>query len=726
MEIFFGQFVTSFLDFSQGRSSASEYMDDVSRLSLYFVYLFIAKAVCVFIHSFCISISGIRTTKALRVHFLQSLLRQEIAYFDSRDAGSPAVKVTTTANLINQGISEKLSLTVQSVSTFVAAFVVAFATQWKLTLITLAIVPTIVLVTVVTVAIDAKNESKLLSIYSKAGLLAEEAFSSIANVHAFWLHPTMSKRYDALLGDAENTGMKKRLNIGIMYSTEFFVIYCGYALAFWQGIRMYYSGEVDQPGKVVTVIFAVVAATTTLTQIAPQLLVVSKAISASTELFETIDRVSAIDALSKHGDKPTHCVGDIQLRDVHFAYPARPDNLVLQGLHLDVPAGKTTALVGESGSGKSTIIGLLERWYDQASGSITMDGTELSRLNLKWLRTSVRLIQQEPVLFSGTVFDNVAYGLVGTEHEDATYEKKMDLVQQACVDAYAHDFILGLPDQYDTAVGERARMLSGGQKQRIAIARSIISNPSVLLMDEATSALDPKAERIVQDALDNVAANRTTIIIAHKLSTIQSADSIAVMRKGAVVEQGTHQELLARKGAYYRLVQAQDLQSNDKTDSNESSDDSEDEKVERQLSVQRTKSTVGEPELDLELGDDTNKGANRSLLRSLAILLREQRALWPWFFIIGFVCILAGGTYPAQAVIFARIFTVFESRDSETLSDGNFWALMFFVVALAQLCIYFVMGWVAVIISQKLTRCYRLRLFESALYQTMVSLRDVR
>ncbi|USW57061.1 Putative Type 1 protein exporter [Septoria linicola] len=719
MEVLFGQFVTSFLDFSQGRSTAAEYMNDVERLSLYFVYLFIGKAVCVYIHSLCISLSAIRTTKALRVHFLQSLLRQEIAYFDSKDAGSPAIKVTTTANLVNQGISEKLSLTVQSISTFVASFIVAFISQWKLTLITLAIVPTIIIITTITVAIDAKNEQLLLSIYNKAGLLAEEVFSSIANVHSFWLFPTMSKRYDALLVEGEKTGMKKRLNIGIMYSTEFFVIYCGYALAFWQGIRMYYSGEVDQPGKVVTVIFAVVAATTTLTQIAPQLLVLSKAISASTELFETIDRVSAIDSLSEQGERPDRCAGDIQLRNVDFAYPARPDNPVLQGLSLDVPAGKTTALVGESGSGKSTIVGLLEKWYEPASGSIAMNGVELGRLNVKWLRSAVRLIQQEPVLFSGTVFENVAYGLVGTPYENSSYEEKMKLVQQACTDAFAHDFILGLPDQYDTAVGERARMLSGGQKQRIAIARSIISNPTVLLMDEATSALDPKAERIVQEALDNVSSNRTTIIIAHKLSTIQNAESIAVMRKGSVTEQGTHQELLARNGAYARLVQAQDLKQAPNYDLDDAGDESENEKVVRQLSMQRTKSTVGVPEQELELGVGGSQEINHSLLKSLWILFGEQRDLWPWFTLVAIGCVLGGGTYPAQAVIFARTFAVFETRRPNTLSDGDFWALMFFIVALAQLVVYFVIGWCSVIISQTLTRRYRLRLFNSALYQGM-------
>ncbi|EME83753.1 ABC transporter, ABC-B family, MDR type [Pseudocercospora fijiensis CIRAD86] len=683
MELLFGNFVTTFNRFVRNEISSDKYMNEVSRLSLYLVYLFIAKLVLSYVHTLCISISAIRTTKALRVDFMKSLLRQEVAYFDSPEAGSPAVKVTTTSNLINQGISEKLTLTIQSVSTFVAVFVVAFISQWKLTLITLAIVPTILIITGVTVAIDAKNENRLLDIYSQAGLMAEEVFSSITNVHSFWLHPTMSTRYDALLEDAERVGMKKKPNIGVMYSTEFFCVYSGYALAFWKGIRMYQSGEIEQAGKVVTVIFAVVLAASTLTQIAPQLLTLSKAISACGDLFKTIDRQSKIDALSEQGKKPEHCTGEILLRDVEFAYPSRPGNPVLRGLSLNVPAGKTTALVGESGSGKSTIVGLLERWYEQTAGEVILDGVHLQDLNLRWLRTNVRLIQQEPVLFSGTVFENVEYGLVGTEYENSSREVKKKLVEQACIDAFAHDFISKLPNGYDTAVGERARMLSGGQKQRIAIARSIISDPSVLIMDEATSALDPKAEAVVQDALDNVSKNRTTIVIAHKLSTIQNADSIAVMRKGTVIEQGTHRQLLALGGAYSRL------------------------------------STV--TPFDLETGhtDANQNKVNYGLLKSVWILMAEQKNLWPSFFIASLTAAGAAAIYPIQAYIFSKTFEVFQRRGPKAVSDGDFWALMFFVVALASILIWFVMGWVSVILSQTLTRVYRLRLFRCTLYQNM-------
>ena len=200
-----------------------------------------------------------------------------------------------------------------------------------------------------------------------------------------------------------------------------------------------------------------------MTTVIMQIFNITKAATSAIELFEIIDRTSLIDPMSTSGLKPEQCIGDIELKDVSFSYPSRPDSQVLKGLSLSIPARKTTALVGASGSGKSTVVALLERWYDQPSGLITLDGQSIRDLNLRYLRTRIRLVQQEPVLFSGTIFDNVAYGLLGTENENASAEKKLQLVQDACKDAFAHEFVEQLPEQYFTQIGERARMLSGGE-----------------------------------------------------------------------------------------------------------------------------------------------------------------------------------------------------------------------------------------------------------------------
>jgi ATP-binding cassette subfamily B (MDR/TAP) protein 1 len=420
------------------------------------VYLFIAKFAAVYIHSVLVSIAAIRTTKALRIDFIKAILRQNIAYFDSEEAASVTTQATTNGNNVNNGISEKLTLTIQGVSTFVSAFIIAFVVQWKLTLITISIVPTIIVAVGICIAFDTKNENTLLPIYSKAGLLAEEVFSTVRTVHAFWLNPLLSRKYDKLLGEAQAVGMRKSPIYAVLFSAEFFCVYCGYGLAFWQGIRMYARGEITESGDVFTVILAVIVAATAMTTIAPQVLVLTKASSSADEIFKTIDRQSEIDPLSDEGKIPTTCKGVIEIRDISFAYPARPDITVLKGLTLSAPAGKTTALVGASGSGKSTIVGLLERWYDQHSGTIYLDGTDIRELNLTWLRTNIRLVQQEPVLFSGTVYENVAFGLFGTDKATLTNQEQRALVEKACKDAYADEFIEKLP-KVSHSTSKRAR-----------------------------------------------------------------------------------------------------------------------------------------------------------------------------------------------------------------------------------------------------------------------------
>lgn len=390
-----------------------------------------------------------------------------------------------------------------------------------------------------------------------------------------------------------------------------------------------------------------------MTSIAPQILVLTKASSAAAEMFRVIDRNSEIDPLSEEGIIPTECIGHIEIKDVGFAYPARPDISVLKGLTLSIPANKTCAIVGPSGNGKSTIIGLLERWYDQNRGALLLDGVDIRELNLKWLRTNMRLVQQEPVLFSGTVFENVALGLFGTEKAGLPEDEQRALVKKACKAAYADEFIERLPKArrapyapiqtstnslqgYDTQVGERAMMLSGGQKQRLAIARSIVCEPRILLLDEATSALDPKAEKIVQQALDKVSDQRTVISISHKCSTIRNAHNIAVISGGVVAEQGTHDELFEANGAYARLVKAQDL------GGGEEESHIGDRQYEVKASLVRTQTQATSIYANENAKSGSKKGPNYSLVRCIVIVLWEQGHLWPWFVALTIVSILGG------------------------------------------------------------------------------------
>ena len=244
-------------------------------------------------------------------------------------------------------------------------------------------------------------------------------------------------------------------------------------------------------------------------------------------------------------------VGEIKLENVFFNYPQRPDAKILTGLSLNIPSGKTIALCGSSGCGKSTVIQLLQRFYEPLSGSIEYDGVNIKDLDLEWLRSNISLVSQEPILFSTSIRENIRLGRL-----DATDAE----IEEAARAANAHDFIQQCPDKYSTQVGERGSQLSGGQKQRIAIARAILKKPRILLLDEATSALDNESEKIVQEALDRVKHGRTTIVVAHRLSTIRNADLIVGLEGGQVKEMGAHEELMKLKGVYYELVMLQTKQ----------------------------------------------------------------------------------------------------------------------------------------------------------------------
>ncbi|PLB48611.1 ATP-binding cassette multidrug transport protein [Aspergillus steynii IBT 23096] len=717
MDLLLGKMITTFNNQATGADSASKFRSELNRFTLYFVYLFVAKFGLVYIWTLSLSVSSLRTTKAVRIAFLTRLLQQDIAYFDSNQGGSPVVQVTTNANLVNQGISEKLGFAVQGVATFVAAFIVAFVVQWKLTLITICIVPVIIVVTSVCADIVVKQETNILRVNADAGSLAEEILASMKTVHAFSAFGKLTSKYDELGLEAKRLGLSQSLNMAILYSVEFFCVYAGYGLAFWQGVRMYARGEIAEPGTVVTVIFAVIVAATAMTQIAPQIIQLTKAASAAQEMWTVIDREPSIDGLSTEGARPDTCNGDIMFSNVSFAYPTRPQVPVLQNFTLAIPANKSTALVGPSGSGKSTVTGLLERWYNPLGGSITLDGRDVKDLNIQWLRTHLRIVQQEPTLFNGSVFENVAYGLAGTEHVHASKDEQLDRVIKACKAAYAHDFIERLPEAYDTQVGERATMLSGGQKQRIAIARSIVSDPKVLILDEATSALDPQAERIVQEALDNVSASRTTITIAHKLSTIKKADQIVVLSQGKIVEKGTHDQLNESGGAYHRLIKAQDL-------GRVQSDDSPAEKGESAEDVRVTTVPSRRPDSVKDTGVVNNIEApstrSQSLIKCLAILLSERRELWFEFFVVFAACVLGGATNPILAFLFARILDVFQIQSSDQMvKRGDFYALMFFVLALVVLLVYAILGWLTNVISTCIVYIYRMEMFRSYLRQDL-------
>ncbi|KAL4723241.1 hypothetical protein ACLX1H_009731 [Fusarium chlamydosporum] len=710
MTIVFGRFVGDFNDFDSNGTDPTAFTDTVDTFVLWFIYLFVGRFAASYIANLAVSLAAIRTTRAIRKRLLEATLRQEIWHFDKETTGSIASQVTTNGDKINQGIAEKLAGIIQSIATFWAGFIVALTFQWKLTLIVMTLIPGIVVILTVGMSIDAGQEAKMVKIYSQAAVLAQEALSSVKTVHSFWAHEKLINRYDDFLLQAQKVGKKKSPNVGLVHSTQQFCTLAGMSLAFWQGFRMYASGEIDNAGTVLTVLLSVTIATTGLLQISVYIASIGGAASAAHELFTLMAKPSELDPLSTDGNKPDQSRGEIELRSINFAYPSRPSVKVLDEFDLHIPAGKTTALVGASGCGKSTVVGLLERWYVPESGEILLDGEDLSSYNTQWLRSNIRIVQQENILFRGSVFENVAKGLVGPQR-DLPPGEQMRLVQEACKLSNAHDFIQAMPEGYQTQVGERAHMLSGGQKQRVAIARSIISNPSVLLLDEATSALDPRAEGIVQDALQKASMNRTTLVIAHKLATIKNADNIVLVSAGKMVEQGTHDQLIAKDGRYAALVRAQDLGERKARDGRENTS---------QQHQDGTNDALTEPTSPLDevttIGNatkekDDKEALNYSILSCLRILFSEQRGLFKWFIIALPATIIAGGSSPAQAVLFSRLISVFALAPDEARDRANFFSLMFFIIAIVVAIGYFVIGFTVNMIMQAATRKYRSELF---------------
>jgi len=647
--------------------------------------------------------------KSLR-EFRRTPVRFELALFQF-----PNSRCRFT-DLVQQGMSEKVAISVSFLSSFFTGFVVAYVRSWRLALAISSILPCIGITGAIMNRFVSRYMQTSRDHVAKGGTVAEEVFSTIRTAQAFGTQERLSGLYDSNVEEAHRVDIKAAFIHGISLSCFFFVIYSAYGLAFSFGTTLLLQGHATV-GIIVNVFIAILIGSFSLAMLAPEMQAISHGRAAASKLFATIDRVPTIDSSDPSGLKPEHVVGEIKLEGVDFSYPSRPNVPIVRDLSITFPAGKTAALVGASGSGKSTIVCLVERFYDPLKGRLSLDGVDLRDLNLKWLRTQIGLVSQEPVLFATTIQGNVEQGLIGTPWEHASPDEKFKLVKEACVKANADGFITKLPLGYDTLVGERGFLLSGGQKQRVAIARAIVSDPPILLLDEATSALDTQSEGIVQDALDKAAAGRTTITIAHRLSTIKNASCIYVMGKGVVLEQGTHDDLLANPdSAYARLVAAQKLREanerregdDDDVSGSASSDDLvAQEKAEAQRDADEKEATRRELErealaeiplgrkntgrsLASELIEQQNKSKEEKYAEtdySLYYLFKRmgglQGEVWKSYLFGSVFATLTGIVYPAFGIVYAKAVTTFQSTDHATLRhSGDRNALWFFIIAI--------------------------------------------
>ncbi|KAF8251547.1 P-loop containing nucleoside triphosphate hydrolase protein [Wilcoxina mikolae CBS 423.85] len=730
MTIIFGNLTGSFGKLSIGAVDSHEFMKEVEGMALKFVWLFLGLFVGSYVNNVSFVFTGERLTQKIREHYLASILRQNQAFFDKLGAGEITVKITSDTNQVQNAISEKVGMTIMSLAMFVAAFVVGFIKAWKFTFILTSTVVAMCVAMGIGSTLFLRYYAKSLASNGTGGTVAEEVLTSIRNAVAFGTEEKLALNYGTHLDIAEYWGRRTKIALGMTIGSMMSVNYLNFGLAFWQGGEFVLRGEADV-AAVVTTLFAIMLGAFSLAGVAPNANFFQSGTVAAKSIFATIDRVSPLDPNSEEGIKLDSVTGTIELRNIKFIYPSRPSALVLPDMNLVIPAGKTTALVGSSGSGKSTVVGLVERFYDPVGGDVFLDGHNLKDLNLRWLRQQISLVQQEPVLFSCTIFENVCHGLIGTPNEHASEEVKRDLVVKACVMSNADGFINQLPEGYDTNVGQRGFLLSGGQKQRIAIARAVVSDPKILLLDEATSALDTRSEGIVQQALDRVSESRTTIVIAHRLSTIRNAEKIVVMSKGKIVEQGNHDTLMAQRGEYYALVQAQQITAREvNVDSTSSEGETETvipEKGEQQkpiiqedaLRIVRTttKQSVASIALKNKKKQDEKKYSAWTLFIMICKLNKPEKGV---LLLGAFFAVIMGGGQPANGIFFAKAVFALSQPDRATLKhDVSFWALMFLMLGLVQLFANSISSTCLGVASEKLIRRVRDISFRTILRQEM-------
>ncbi|KAJ4872169.1 ABC transporter B family member 1 [Raphanus sativus] len=545
---FFADLVNSF---GSNANNVDKMMQEVLKYALYFLVVGAAIWASSWAEISCWMWTGERQTTKMRIKYLEAALNQDIQFFDTEVRTSDVVSaINTDAVMVQDAISEKLGNFIHYMATFASGFIVGFTAVWQLALVTLAVVPLIAVIGGIHTTTLSKLSNKSQESLSQAGNIVEQTVVQIRVVMAFVGESRASQAYSSALKTAQKLGYKTGFAKGMGLGATYFVVFCCYALLLWYGGYLV-RHHLTNGGLAIATMFAVMIGGLGLGQSVPSMGAFAKAKVAAAKIFRIIDHKPTIERNSESGVELESVTGLVELKSVDFSYPSRPDVKILNEFTLSVPAGKTIALVGSSGSGKSTVVSLIERFYDPTSGQVLLDGHDLKTLKLKWLRQQIGLVSQEPALFATSIKENILLGRPDADQVE---------VEEAARVANAHSFIIKLPDGFDTQVGERGLQLSGGQKQRIAIARAMLKNPAILLLDEATSALDSESEKLVQEALDRFMIGRTTLIIAHRLSTIRKADLVAVLQQGSVSEIGTHDELFAKgeNGIYSKLIRMQE------------------------------------------------------------------------------------------------------------------------------------------------------------------------
>lgn len=517
----------------------------IDRAALALVGLAAVQAVATAIRFALFTSAGERVVTRLRRDLFEHLLGQETAFFDEHKTGELTSRLSADTTLVQNAVSVNISMGLRFFAQSLGAIGFLVYTSPQLTAVMLGVVPPVALGAVAYGRRVRKLAREAQDALARANEVAEETLAGIRTVRAFAAERAEGKRYTKAVWDAFAVVWRRILTSATFMSVSSFAAFSALAIVLWYGGSLVEQGKMTA-GELTSFLIYTLTVAFSLGGISELWADLMRASGAAERVFELLDRSAKIPLVE--GNRPGDVKGHVEFRRVHFAYPSRKDVPVLRDVSLSLLPGEVVALVGPSGSGKSTIAGLLLRLYDPAQGSVMLDGGELRDLSPEWLRQQVGIVAQEPLLFSCSVAENIRYGKTDATEEEVIAAAKM---------ANAHEFITKFPEGYETLVGERGVKLSGGQKQRVAIARAVLKNPRILVLDEATSALDAESEHLVKEALERLMKGRTTLIIAHRLSTVMGADRVVVLQDGVIVQSGDHASLMQEGGLYRKLVERQ-------------------------------------------------------------------------------------------------------------------------------------------------------------------------
>ncbi len=523
---------------------ADESGASIDRAALFMLAVLALQALTSSLRYMFFTRSGERVVARLRKELYASILKQEVAFFDERKTGELTSRLASDTSVLQNAVSVNVSMGLRNIATALGALVLIWVISWRLTLVMLAVVPPIAFGAVIYGRRLRALAREVQDALGKSSDVAVESISGLRTVRAFGAEAKEAARYGAAVDTSFDLASRRIRMSAVFTGFASFLAFASASLVLWYGGHLVLE-RVLTVGQLTSFLLYTIFVGVSLGALADLWADFTKASGAAERLFELIDRQ---EAMPNTGEKPAEVHGRVEFKDVTFAYPTRPDAPVLTGLNLSIEQGEIVAVVGPSGAGKSTLAALVSRLYDPTGGQLLLDGKDLKVLNPAWLRDQVGIVSQEPILFSTSIEENVRYG-----RSNATREE----VLKACEVANARSFIERFPEGLATPVGERGVQLSGGQKQRIAIARAVLKDPAILILDEATSALDAESEHLVKEALDRLMTGRTTMVIAHRLSTVRDADRVLVMDGGKIAQSGTHDSLMAQEGIYKKLVERQ-------------------------------------------------------------------------------------------------------------------------------------------------------------------------